>query len=76
MLDLLGTWHDYQIAFDHIVKTIHTGNLTAPESEPVKQIKYKLIADKEDTYEKIVAYYAEHILKKQPSQEIDIPVAS
>jgi hypothetical protein len=74
MLDLLGNWHDYQIAFDHVVKTIYTGNLTAPESEPVKQIKYQLMTDKESYYEKIVAYYAEHFREKQPSQEIEIPV--
>jgi CHAD domain-containing protein len=59
MLDLLGAWHDHQIAFDHIVKTIYTGQLTEPESEPIKQIKYDLINDKERLYEKIVAYYAE-----------------
>lgn len=57
MQDLLGNWHDLQIAFDHVVKTIYIGQLTAPESEPIKKIKYDLITEKEGLYEKIVAYY-------------------
>lgn len=61
MLDLLGEWHDHQMAFDHVVKAIYTGRLTVPESEPVKQIKSQLITDKENLYEKIVAYYVEEI---------------
>jgi hypothetical protein len=68
MLDLLGNWHDLQIAFDHVVKTIYTGQLTAPESEPIMKIKYNLITEKEGLYEKIVAYYAEGIRNQRPSQ--------
>lgn len=61
MLELLGDWHDLQIAFDHVVKTIYTGHLTGPESEPIKKIKHDLIADKESAYEKIVAYYSDNM---------------
>lgn len=61
MLELLGYWHDLQIAFDNVVKTIYTGHLTEPESEPIKKIKYDLIADKESSYEKIIAYYSNYM---------------
>ena len=71
MLDLLGTWHDYQIAFDHVVKTIYTGHLSTPESEPIKQIKYRLITDKESLYEKIVAFYAEEMQENEPAKKVD-----
>ena len=61
MLDLLGTCHDYQVAFDHVVKTIYTGQLTDPESEPIKQIKQQLINDKEILYEKTISCYVENM---------------
>jgi len=57
LLDLLGTWHDHQIAFDHIVKTLHSGNLTESEKEPTVNIKFKLINEKEALFEKIVSFY-------------------
>jgi hypothetical protein len=58
LLDLLGTWHDYQITFDHVIEAIYAGRLTAPESDPIKKIKYDLINEKEGLYEKIVSFYA------------------
>ena len=57
LVDLLGSWHDHQIAFDHVVKTIYTGQLTEPESEPIRNIKQQLINDKELLYVKTVSYY-------------------
>lgn len=57
LLDLLGTWHDHQIAFDHIVKSLHTGKLTESEKAPAVSIKYKLINEKEALFEKIVSFY-------------------
>ncbi|HEU5290161.1 MAG TPA: CHAD domain-containing protein [Cyclobacteriaceae bacterium] len=64
LLELLGEWHDHQIAFDHVVKVIHTGRLTESESEPIKTIKYKLIGDKEVMYEKIVSFYVQSFQDK------------
>lgn len=61
LLDLLGEWHDRQIAFDHLLKAIYMGRLSAAESEPIRKIKYDLIHDKEDLYEKIVSYYTENM---------------
>jgi hypothetical protein len=68
MLELLGHWHDLQIAFDNVVKTIYTGHLTEPENEPIKKIRNDLIADKESSYEKIVAYYSSHMLGERVSK--------
>ncbi|NJM26169.1 MAG: CHAD domain-containing protein [Bacteroidia bacterium] len=58
LLELLGNWHDHQVAFDHVVKVIYDGHYTAAECEPVKQIKSGLIEKKEDFYEKIVSFYS------------------
>jgi hypothetical protein len=57
LLDLLGAWHDRQQAFDHVIKTIYTGKLTGPESEPVSTIKNALAREKQDLFEKIAACY-------------------
>lgn len=57
LLDLVGQWHDHQIAFDHVIRAIYTSNCTPAENEPVKKIKYSLINDKERLYEEIVACY-------------------
>lgn len=69
MLELLGEWHDHQVAYDNLVKNIYTGRMTRPESEPIKQIKFKLINDKEDLYEKIVAYYADELQPANTEKE-------
>lgn len=61
LLDLVGRWHDHQIAFDHVIRAIYTSNCTAAESEPIKKIKYRLIQDKENLYEKIVSFYVTNI---------------
>lgn len=57
LLDLVGQWHDHQIAFDHVIRAIYTSNCTPAENEPVRKIKYSLINDKERLYEEIVALY-------------------
>jgi hypothetical protein len=62
LLDLLGVWHDHQITFDHVIKTIHTGRLAAAENESIIKIKYELISDKEALYEKIVSFYSTEFL--------------
>ena len=61
LLELLGSWHDHQIAFDHIIKAIYVGQLSESESAPIKKIKDDLINDKEHLYEKIVSFYALHM---------------
>jgi hypothetical protein len=57
LLDLLGLWHDLQVAFDHLIKAIHTAGLNESENEPIQKIKSVLITDKENLYENIVSYY-------------------
>jgi CHAD domain-containing protein len=59
--ELLGRWHDHQIAFDHVIRAIYTSNCTPAENEPVKKMKYSLINDKERLYEEIVSFYVSNI---------------
>jgi CHAD domain-containing protein len=70
LLELLGLWHDLQVAFDHLVKAIHTAGLTEPETEPIQKIKNILITEKENLYENIVTYY----LTDVNARENDSPV--
>lgn len=61
LLDLVGQWHDHQIAFDHVIKAIYTANLTERESDSIRKIKFGLIGDKEHLYEDIVSFYVKNM---------------
>jgi hypothetical protein len=65
LLDLLGQWHDHQISYDHIVKAIYTGGLSKSECDAIIDVKLRLISDKENLYDKVVAYYANQMADHQ-----------
>ncbi len=64
LLDLLGYWHDHQIAYDHVIKALHVGRLSRSESAPIKKIKDDLVNDKENLYEKVVSFYTTNMQNK------------
>jgi CHAD domain-containing protein len=65
LLDLLGCWHDHQIAYDNVVKILHVGRLSRSESTPIKKIKTDLINDKENLFEKVVSFYTTNMLNSR-----------
>ncbi len=57
LLDLIGQWHDHQVAFEHVTKALYTGNFTEAEAGTVEKIRAGLIAEKEGLYDEIISFY-------------------
>jgi hypothetical protein len=57
MISILGEWHDYNTAFDHTIKAIHSSRLTRKELNSLKKIKIDLFRDKEQAFEKVAFAY-------------------
>lgn len=58
ILDLMGEWHDRQVAFDQLLKAIYSSELTAAEMERLQKIKSELLVEKNNLYEQVIAAYA------------------
>jgi len=57
LLELIGKWHDYQVAFEHVTKALYTGNFTEVEAAAVGKIRTELITEKENLYDEIISFY-------------------
>lgn len=58
ILDLMGEWHDHQVAFDQLLKAIYSSELTTAEMERLQKIKSELLSEKNNLYEQVIAAYA------------------
>jgi CHAD domain len=58
LLELLGEWHDRQIAYDQLIKAIYSGQLSKLEADLMREIKMKIRQDKDTLFEKIASAYA------------------
>lgn len=58
ILDLMGEWHDRQIAFDQLIKAIYSSTLTSSELDRLQKIKSELLVEKNNLYEQVIAAYA------------------
>ncbi|HEX5168382.1 MAG TPA: hypothetical protein VFW11_04370, partial [Cyclobacteriaceae bacterium] len=55
IINLMGEWHDRQVAFDQLLKAIYSSKLTNHEIDRLHKVKSELLIEKDNLYEQIVA---------------------
>jgi CHAD domain-containing protein len=58
ILELMGEWHDRQVAFDQLTKAIYSSDLSTSEMDRLQKVKSEILTEKNNLYEQIVAGYA------------------
>lgn len=57
LMELLGKWHDEQIAIEHLRKAIYSSRFSQDEINRLHDIKRKITDNREDLFDQIVATY-------------------
>lgn len=57
LMDLLGTWHDLEIAHDYLIESIYCSEHKPAEAKRLRKVKGVLLAGKEKMVEKIIEAY-------------------
>lgn len=58
LLELLGDWHDSQVAIEHLRKAIYSSSYPQTEIDLLDRIKQELIVNREKLFDQITATYA------------------
>lgn len=64
MIELLGAWHDHQVAHDKLMKALYSGHLNEPETNALREILLGIRHDRDALLERIVSTYNSYTRKQ------------